>query len=291
MAKKYLKFICIFTAVIVAFSCFGSVSAVQVGDSTIIGTKGVLWNLYGNNQRYNAVVSNYDDTIFYNYSVGSNCGSPVATYSYCSFSGPNYGTLKLTYVHDTAEGGAGSVYYDSFNGLYNEKEEKIASFKVTDINTYQLVYTGYIPSEFSVRAYWSVAANNHASIILNISFNSSNENISNEIKENQDKNTDKILDGDEDIDSSKDTGKVSGSINNVDDAKDGALGGKSDKEIQKEINSALDSDKIGLDFNKAAKISNFFDNLLNAFGKDYKTLLMLSLCLGLAGFLIGRRWA
>lgn len=112
-----------------------------------------------------------------------------------------------------------------------------------------------------------------------------------QIIQNQNNNTDKILDGDEDLDSSGDTGKVSGSIDNVDDAKDGALGGKSDKEIQAEINSALDSDKIGLDFTKAGRISNFFDNLLNAFGSGYKTLLMLSLSLGLAGFLIGRRWA
>ena len=111
-----------------------------------------------------------------------------------------------------------------------------------------------------------------------------------ELKANQDKNTDKILNGDEDLDTSEQTGAVDGTVGGIDNATDEALGGKSDEEIQEEINSALSGD-IGLDFTKANRISNFFDDLLTAFGASYKSLLLLSLSLGLAAFLIGRRYS
>lgn len=111
-----------------------------------------------------------------------------------------------------------------------------------------------------------------------------------EIIENQNENTDKILNGDQDLDSSGETDKVDGALGDIDGATSNAMGGKTDEEVQNEINSALDSDSIGLDFNKANRVSNFFDNCLNSFGTSYKTLLMLSLCLGLSAFLIGRKY-
>lgn len=110
------------------------------------------------------------------------------------------------------------------------------------------------------------------------------------IQQNQDKNTDKILNGDEDLDTSEQTGAIDGTVGGIDDATSDALGGKSDAEIQAEIDGALSGD-IGLDMNKAGRISGFFDDLLDAFGADYKSLVLLSLSLGLAAFLIGRRYA
>lgn len=121
--------------------------------------------------------------------------------------------------------------------------------------------------------------------------NSNADKNASDIQANQDKNTDKVLNGDEDLDVSDKTGAVDGSVGDIESATDNALGGKSDEEIQDEISSALDSDSLDLDFNKAGRISAFFDGLLNCFGDDYKSVLLLSLSLGLGAFLIGRRYA
>lgn len=290
MRKKVLKFICVFTVIIVTLSCcMFSVSAVQVGDCTLVGTKGQIWNLHGDGQFYDAEVTNNTDMIVYHYIYDAPYVSPIATYSYCSFSGYNYGTLKLSY--ETYGSNEYGIVFDSFNGLYNENAEKIASFSVKG-NTYCLEYTGYIPNEFSVRGYFTITSDvsQISSFILDIQFIPNYSNITNEITQNQDKNTDKILNGDSDLDSSGETDKVDGTIGGIDDATSNAMGGKTDEQIQAEVENSLDPDKIGLDFNKAQRLSVFFDDTLDTFGSSYKALLLLSLSLGLAAFLIGRRY-
>lgn len=92
------------------------------------------------------------------------------------------------------------------------------------------------------------------------------------------------------MDVSGQTGAVDGSVGDMESATDEALGGKSDEEISEEINNALDSDKVDIDFEKAGRLSSFFDNLLNCFGSPYETVLLLSLSLALGAFLIGRRY-
>lgn len=113
-----------------------------------------------------------------------------------------------------------------------------------------------------------------------------------DIQANQDKNTDKILNGDSNLDSSGETNKVNGTVGDIDSVTDEALGGKSDAEIQGEVEGALDWNKIGnsLDFEKAQRMSTFYDRCLTVFGSKYNSLLLLSLILGLAAFLIGRRY-
>lgn len=71
---------------------------------------------------------------------------------------------------------------------------------------------------------------------------------------------------------------------------DGALGGKTDEEIQAEVDEALDFDMDSLDNNASFAMSGLFDGLLVVFGADYQSLLLLALSLGLAAFIIGRRY-
>ena len=112
-----------------------------------------------------------------------------------------------------------------------------------------------------------------------------------EIQQNQDENTDKILNGDSDLDSSGETDKVNGAVGDVDGATDEALGGKSEAEIEAEVSGALDPKQLGnIDVTKAKRMSTFYDRCLKSFGTDYNSLLLLSLILGLAAFLIGRRY-
>lgn len=109
-----------------------------------------------------------------------------------------------------------------------------------------------------------------------------------QIIDNADRNADKIRDeirGDDQTTPEYDDSAIS----DYDNAERNALGGKSDSQIQAEIGSAL-SGTDEIDWTKANRISNFFDGLLNAFGNDYKSLVLLSLTLGLAAFLIGRRY-
>ena len=112
-----------------------------------------------------------------------------------------------------------------------------------------------------------------------------------EIQQNQDENTDKILNGDSDLDSSSETDKVDGAVGDIDEATDEALGGKSEAEIEAEVSGALDPKQLGnIDVTKAKRMSTFYDRCLKSFGIDYNSLLLLSLILGLAAFLIGRRY-
>lgn len=69
-----------------------------------------------------------------------------------------------------------------------------------------------------------------------------------------------------------------------------ALGGKTDEEIANDVNSALSFDVGTLDADAQAGVSGFFDGLLVCFGADYQSLMMLALSLGLAAFIIGRRY-
>ena len=80
------------------------------------------------------------------------------------------------------------------------------------------------------------------------------------------------------------TGEQMGNLEND------ALGGKSDEEIANDVNSALSFDVGALDSNAQAGVSGFFDGLLVVFGADYQALMMLALSLGLAAFIIGRRY-
>jgi len=98
-------------------------------------------------------------------------------------------------------------------------------------------------------------------------------------------NTDKILndwDGGVDVDD--------GTTDNFKNAEDAALGGKTDSQIQEEINNAIDFDINIFDSAKIGKMHSLFDNVLSACGSSYQALFMLCLTLGLAAFLIGRRY-
>lgn len=110
------------------------------------------------------------------------------------------------------------------------------------------------------------------------------------IIENQDKNTDKFIEGDGTPlapDHNKDMDDKS---NQIKDLENGALGGKTDEQIQQEVDNALSFDTGSLDGNASQKLSGLFDGLLVVFGVDYQSLLMLALSLGLAAFIIGRRY-
>lgn len=76
----------------------------------------------------------------------------------------------------------------------------------------------------------------------------------------------------------------------MEDLENEALGGKSDEQIQQEVDQALDFEMGSLDQDAQQGISGFFDGLLDVFGPDYQALLMLALSLGLAAFIIGRRY-
>lgn len=111
-----------------------------------------------------------------------------------------------------------------------------------------------------------------------------------EIIANQDKNTDKFINGDGTSlapDANKDLDNAGEQMGNLEND---ALGGKSDEEIANDVNSALSFDVGSLDSNAQAGVSGFFDGLLIVFGVDYQSLLVLSLSLGLAAFIIGRKY-
>lgn len=106
-----------------------------------------------------------------------------------------------------------------------------------------------------------------------------------------DENTDKFINGDgtplapnvdQDLDNKSDE---MGQLENE------ALGGKSDEEIQQEVDNALSFDVGSLDSSATGSMSGFFDDLLGVFGADYQALLMLALSLGLAAFILGRRYS
>lgn len=105
-----------------------------------------------------------------------------------------------------------------------------------------------------------------------------------------DENTDKFINGNGTElapDHNKDMDDKS---NQMKDLENGALGGKTDEQIQQEVDNALSFDTGSLDGNASQKMSGLFDGLLVVFGVDYQSLLMLALSLGLAAFIIGRRY-
>ena len=81
-----------------------------------------------------------------------------------------------------------------------------------------------------------------------------------------------------------------GAMDDIGNAEDAALGGKTDEQIKQEVDNALNFDMGSLDQSAAAAMAGFFDGLLTHFGVDYQALLLLSLSLGLAAFIIGRRY-
>lgn len=88
-------------------------------------------------------------------------------------------------------------------------------------------------------------------------------------------------------------GDPAGDMNNMTDdlgnAENEALGGKTDEEIQAELGGVLATDNLP-SVTSSGMVSVIFDKLLMAFGNEYMSLLMLSLILGLASFLVGRQY-
>lgn len=83
---------------------------------------------------------------------------------------------------------------------------------------------------------------------------------------------------------------LNNSTDELTDLENDALGGKTDEEISAEVDEALDFDMNSLDSNASFAMAGLFDDLLDVFGADYQALLLLALSLGLAAFIIGRRY-
>lgn len=77
----------------------------------------------------------------------------------------------------------------------------------------------------------------------------------------------------------------------MENAKNEALGGKTEEQIDSEVESALDFDFSSISSDDSSSVSGFLDDLLGVFGDSYSGALFLSLTLGLACFIIGRRYA
>lgn len=82
---------------------------------------------------------------------------------------------------------------------------------------------------------------------------------------------------------------LNGAMSDYDDAYNAAVGGKSDQEIVDEVSGRVDYDYGALDQQSVSGVTGFLTDLLDSFGADYKSLLMLSLTIGLAVYVIGRR--
>lgn len=151
-----------------------------------------------------------------------------------------------------------------------------------------LLYSGYNQYTASVHSY---------RVIIDVFKNDNTQ----EIIDNQNENAQEIIDAQQQATQEQTDELTNGwgggekmddsAINDFSDAESAALGGKSDEDIQAEVDGALDGGTDTIDWTKAKRISNFFDTTLNTFGPDYKTLLVLSLTLGLAAFLTGRRYS
>lgn len=121
-----------------------------------------------------------------------------------------------------------------------------------------------------------------------------------EIIENADENTEEIVgaigDQTEELTNGWESDKDPASdlenvVGDLEDAESAALGGKSDDEIQKEVSAALDSSAFPPPGSSGAfAVSSMFDKLLQAFGGQYQSLLILALTLGLAAYLVGRSY-
>lgn len=197
-----------------------------------------------------SIINNYNDYYF-----GLKCFNTEVMSATLSFKGTD-----LSYEF-TSDG-----YVDGYDYLHLELES--FNFPSSEINIYivfRKVYEGnynIILDEFYFRS-------------------SSTGNIIN----NQNENTDKVVNGwngGKPIDNS--------TANALKDSESAALGGKTDAEIQAEVDNALNFDLDVFDSIKVGKIHYLFDGLLNVAGGGYQALFMLSLTLGLAAFIIGRRY-
>lgn len=84
------------------------------------------------------------------------------------------------------------------------------------------------------------------------------------------------------------SGDVGNKSDDIGDLENSALGGKSSDDVTSDFSNTVDISV--LDGGSASDISDFFNGLLNVFGLHYKSVLVLSLSLGMACFLIGRRY-
>lgn len=228
------------------------------------------FHIVGNPNLYNFLLNS--SSIYFTNSDGSK------TYCTLSLNSSNNADLICRFDSSVAkEPNSLSIYFDFTN--------------VTTFSSYNTVIDfSLMYLDFNYVTDSDVIVENQDKLASDIQANADKN--ANEIKANQDKNTDKILNGDTDLDSSGETDKVNGAVGDVDGATDEALGGKSETEIQGEVDGALDWNKIGnsVDFEKAQRMSTFYDRCLTVFGSKYNSLLLLSLILGLAAFLIGRKY-
>ncbi len=101
--------------------------------------------------------------------------------------------------------------------------------------------------------------------------------------------TDQITNGWEtDDDSSNRVDDMTGDFGN---AENDALGGKTDEEIQEEVNNALSDYELPDEtLDNVSIVGDTFLDLLEAFGAEYQSVMVLALTLGLAAFLVGRSY-
>lgn len=80
-------------------------------------------------------------------------------------------------------------------------------------------------------------------------------------------------------------------IGDYEDAENAATGGISDSVLQGGVDGAFDGDISGIDTGGVSSISTLFDDLLDALGPEFESLLVLVLMLGLAAVIIGRNYS
>lgn len=136
----------------------------------------------------------------------------------------------------------------------------------------------------------SCAEDNTQNLIDNQNKNASdimaNQNANTQAQIDADKeNTEQITNGWQGAD-----GVDDGTTDDLKNAESAALGGKSDEQIEDEINNALTFDIWSFGARNITRIKQLFTNVYNVFGSNYQSLFLLSLTLGLAAFLIGRRY-
>lgn len=280
--KKIKRFIIVLICIVSVFCFSFSVSALKVNSLDIKGTRGEIWDVYGSGRRFTTTpFEDYNLGICYPFDIyGLNfdvTGSPLATYTYFSTYGVNYGTLTLSYYADN-----GNIYYDSFNGLYDLNGNKLASFVVND-GIYTLSYTGDMLSEFLLQGYFTYDnGDSELYVIADITFtptngdiiNNQNENTdkiignqnsnSQAIQNNQDKNTDKIIQNQEENQSEITNGwqqEANPDTSVTDDY------GQKDAELQ-------EATKQGR--SETVSIFNSFGSLFQSDGHLYKGLLSVS---------------
>lgn len=83
--------------------------------------------------------------------------------------------------------------------------------------------------------------------------------------------------------------EVQGAEDEYNNAVDEALGGKSDEEIQAEVGEVADYDFDSLDQDSVSGVKSFMDDLLDALGSEYMSLLLFSCTMGVAIYVIGRK--